>query len=304
MAFTEKELEVLRNIIGAVETGGQVYGQGRYDDFTEPFANSSSETAITIGKYQHYGVEAKQLLQRIQKADPKLFRQLDTHGIAEDLKNRNWAKYGLSKYSKKALCIQDIISSSVGRRVQDEMVDEQMQKYAEEALARGVTDKQAQAECCNFRHQGGPGAVRRILAKTKRPYTLESLYAACQTDTGNQVGTYRTRQKKVYEWLKEYWPADSDQDQKPVEPLMPKEPSEPKEPEKKETIGVVNAFYLNFRTEPTSSSKRLKSYPRLKKNDRVVIEKTIVNSKKETWYFVEYKGKHGYLLSKWVTVLK
>ena len=44
--------------------------------------------------------------------------------------------------------------------------------------------------------------MTRVLAKTKQPYTLDNLYAACQTDTGNQVGTYRSRQKMVYESLK------------------------------------------------------------------------------------------------------
>ena len=46
--------------------------------------------------------------------------------------------------------------------------------------------------------------MTRVLAKTKQPYTLDNLYAACQTDTGNQVGTYKSRQKMVYESLKKY----------------------------------------------------------------------------------------------------
>ena len=71
-----------------------------------------------------------------------------------------------------------------------------------EAAALGVTDTAAQMMCANFRHQGGYSAMTRVLAKTKQPYTLDNLYAACQTDTGNQVGTYRSRQKMVYESLK------------------------------------------------------------------------------------------------------
>ena len=56
----------------------------------------------------------------------------------------------------------------------------------------------------NFRHQGGYGAVTRVLAKTKKPYNLINVYNALATDTGNQVGVYKTRQAKVYQWLRTY----------------------------------------------------------------------------------------------------
>ena len=291
MALTKDELQVLINIIGAVETGGNQYSKGRYDDFTEAYANSSSEHAITIGKYQHYANEAKNLLQRIQKADPDLFKRLDTQGIAKDLKLSSWAKYKLKKTSAKARCIVAIISSDVGKRVQDEMVGEQMQKFCAEAEKLGVTDHQAQAMCANWRHQGGSGAVSRILKKTKKPYTLDNLYAACQSDTGNQVGAYRTRQKKVYGWLKEYWPTKSQ---------AVTEANNVIEDKDNKRIGTVIASVLNFRKEPSTFAANLKSYPTLKYNSKVTIEKEIINSKKEKWYFVEYNGKHGYVMAKWI----
>ena len=74
--------------------------------------------------------------------------------------------------------------------------------YVKEAAALGVTYMDAKMMCANFRHQGGASAVKRILAKTAKPYTLDHLYAACQTDTGNQVGAYKSRQKMVYNALK------------------------------------------------------------------------------------------------------
>lgn len=209
MALNEKELEVLRNIISAVETGGNVYGQGRYDDFTEAYTNSSSEHGITIGRYQHYATEAQKLLLKIQEKDPALFKKLDTQGIGSDLKNKNWSTYKISKGSAKAKCIQAIISSEIGKQVQDEMVNEQLQQFCSEAEQLGVIDHQAQCMAANWRHQGGLGAVKRILAKTTKPYNLDNLYKACQSDTGNQVGAYKSRQKMVYESLKKYFPKSS-----------------------------------------------------------------------------------------------
>ena len=206
---TDAQMEVIRKIIYAVETGGQVYGNVRYDDFTEAYTNSSAEHAITIGGGAWYATEAKRLLNLIRTTDPATFKSLDTAGIASDLDTKDWSTYQISKTSAKAKCIQKIISSSVGIRCQDQLIDEQMRKYMAEAKDLGVTNIDAQMMCANFRHQGGLSAVKRILAKTSTPYTLDNLYAACQTDTGNQVGAYKSRQNMVYNALKTKLPTAS-----------------------------------------------------------------------------------------------
>lgn len=202
--MTKKEKEVMRKIIYAVESGGQVYGQMNYAEFTEAGENSSEERAITIGAGQWYAEEARTLLVKIRKTDATLFAKLDTAGIAEDLDKKKWESYSVSRTSAKAKCIIKIIDSEIGRKCQDALMDSQMEKYIKEAAVLNVTAMDAKMMCANFRHQGGSGAVTRILAKTKKPYTLDHLYAACQTDTGNQVGAYRSRQKMVYNTLKKY----------------------------------------------------------------------------------------------------
>ncbi len=201
---TKAQMAVIRKIIYAVETGGQVYGKQDYTDFTEAYTNSSEEHAITIGAGQWYATEAKTLLNNIRKADPALFAKLDTAGIASDLDNKDWSTYKLSAGSAKAKCIQAIIGSSVGIACQDALIEEQMAAYMAEAAALGVKDLDAQMMCANIRHQGGLGAMKRILGKTTGGYTLDNIYAAMQTDTGNQVGVYKSRQKMVYNALKEH----------------------------------------------------------------------------------------------------
>lgn len=202
--LTATQKEVIRKIIYAVETGGQVYGNVRYDDFTEAYANSSIEHAITIGGGAWYATEAQRLLKLIRTKNPTVFKKLDTAGIGIDLDTKNWATYKVQKGSDKAKCIQKIIGSATGIKCQDLLIDEQMQAYVDEVSALGVTDIQALLMCANFRHQGGLSAVKRILAKTQKPYTLNNVYRACQSDTGNQVGAYKLRQKMVYESLKKY----------------------------------------------------------------------------------------------------
>ena len=201
---TAYQMEVLRKIMYAVETGGQVYGNARYDDFTEAYTNTSEEHAITIGAGQWFATEAKKLLNTIRTQYPSVFASLDTAGIASDLDTKDWSTYKLSKTSAKAKCIQKIISSPEGIKCQDQLIDEQMEKYLAEAANLGVTEIKARMMCANLRHLGGLSAVKRILNKTKTPYTLDNIYAALQTDTGNQVGTFKSRNSKVYSWLVEY----------------------------------------------------------------------------------------------------
>jgi len=71
-----------------------------------------------------------------------------------------------------------------------------------------VTNVQAQALAVNWIHHGGKGAFTRILAKTPKPYTLDNFYNASKSDTGNQVGAYRTRQTACYNMIKQYMPVE------------------------------------------------------------------------------------------------
>ena len=206
--MTNNQKAVLRKIIYAVETGGQVYGQQDYSDFTEAYTNSYKEHAITIGAGQWYGTEAKTLLERIYDADPEQWEKIDKVRLLEQVQTANWECFNISRVSQLADTIVAIISSDLGVKCQDNLIDEQLATYAGEALKQGVTDARAQAMCVNFRHQGGQGAVTRILAKTQKPYTLDNLYVACQTDTGNQVGAYKDRQRFVYNALKTYFPEE------------------------------------------------------------------------------------------------
>lgn len=206
----EKNIEVLRKILYAVETGGQVYGKQRYDAFIGAGANTPNEKAITIGAGQWYAGEAKRLLQEIQRADPAQFKRLDTQGIADDLLHKNWSRYAISPTSAKAKCIIKIISSPVGIKSQDKLMDTQIREYAESITKTyGTMPDTAMMECINIIHQGGAAALKRILAKTAKPYTSERIYAALCTDpadksNNNQVGDYTGRQKKVIEMIRAY----------------------------------------------------------------------------------------------------
>ena len=200
----QSEMDVLINIIGAVETGGQIYGKRRYNDYTPAGANCSNEISCTIGAYQEYNSLAKGLLQEILNTYPETFRKYDNAGIEQDLKKASWNGYSPNRGSAKAKAISAIIDSANGRKIQDKRIEKQMLDYIAFAEKQGVNCVDALFMCANLIHQGGYSACTRILSKTPNPYTLDHIYEACQSDTGNQVGAYRTRQAKVYGWLKQY----------------------------------------------------------------------------------------------------
>ena len=81
--MTQNDYDILTNIIGAVETGGQIYGKRRYNVYTPPYTNSKLEHTITLGWAGFYGGEARKLVQMIYDADPAGFKKIDSNGTIQ-----------------------------------------------------------------------------------------------------------------------------------------------------------------------------------------------------------------------------
>lgn len=207
--MNKQNITVLRKILYAVESGNQTYGKQDYSAFAGVGANCDNEKAITIGAGQWYAGEAKELLYRIQRGNPKLFKDMDTVGLEADLLLKSWATYGVSAGSAKGKCIINIISTAHGKKCQDEYMEDQIQTYAQSITKTyGTMPDSAMMECINILHQGGDAALKRILAKIAKPYTADKIYSALCEDpadpTPNQVGDYTDRQKAVINMIHTY----------------------------------------------------------------------------------------------------
>ena len=205
----KQNITVLRKILYAVESGDQAYGKQDYSCFAGVGANCSNEKAITIGAGQWYAGEAKELLHRIQRANPKLFKEMDTEGLEKDLLMKNWDTYAVTAESAKGKCIVDIISTDLGKKCQDQYMEDQIQAYIPIIeKAYGTMPDSAMIECINILHQGGFDALKRILSKTPEPYTADKIYVTLCRDpadpTPNQVGDYTDRQKAVINMIHTY----------------------------------------------------------------------------------------------------
>lgn len=207
--MNKQNITVLRKILYAVKSGDQTYGKQDYSAFAGVGANCDNEKAITIGAGQWYAGEAKELLYRIQRGNPKLFKDMDTVGLEADLLLKSWATYGVSAGSAKGKCIINIISTAHGKKCQDEYMEDQIQTYAQSITKTyGTMPDSAMMECINILHQGGDAALKRILAKIAKPYTADKIYSALCEDpadpTPNQVGDYTDRQKAVINMIHTY----------------------------------------------------------------------------------------------------
>ena len=172
----KQNITVLRKILYAVESGNQIYGEQDYAAFAEVGANCSNEKAITIGAGQWYADEAKELLYRIQRGNPKLFKDMDTENLEADLLKKSWATYAVSKDSAKGRLIISIISMELGKKCQDQYMEDQIAAYAKSIeKTYGTMSDTAMMECINVLHQGGDSALRRILSKL-RNRTLQTRF--------------------------------------------------------------------------------------------------------------------------------
>lgn len=120
MGLSKKQMTILTNIIGAVESGGQVYGKRNYSAYAGAYKNSPNEFTCTLGWAQNYGYKAMELCKNIFRMSPTIFRKVDTANIESKL-DSDWVaeKWNPSSAEQKALIA--IITTDVGKSCQDEL---------------------------------------------------------------------------------------------------------------------------------------------------------------------------------------
>lgn len=206
----KKYLDILTNIIGAVETGGQIYGKRRYDAYVGPNSNTSKEQTCTLGWGGNYGERARKLCKMIFDQDPAAFRKADNAGIEKKL-SVNWetTKWHPTTVQKKALIA--IITTTIGKKCQDELFQELMETYIAKAEEYGIKDVPAQMMWCEIQHLGGINPVKRIFGRAQKPYTPDTVFASLILDqkdakSNTQVGDkiFQSRHECCVKWIKQY----------------------------------------------------------------------------------------------------
>lgn len=213
--FSNKNLKVITNIISGVQTYGQRYSEERnWGDFTQAYANTKNEVSITIGWAANYGDQARKLLQLIQKNYPEDFKNNDTANIAEDIKKSFVTKpyYQPKKNSNKANSIVKIITSPGGKKSQDKLFGELINKYLDAAYDFGVNQYNIQALMmwCEIMHLGGLTPTKRIFTRCGRNPAVDFILSCLKQDQQNgntaEVGDkiFESRHQCCAKWIKQY----------------------------------------------------------------------------------------------------
>ena len=122
----------------------------------------------------------------ILKADPKAFRTADTAGIEKKL-SVDWEATRWNPTAKEKAALIAIITTDAGKKCQDDLFKELMEKYIAEAEAYGVDNIQAQMMWCEIEHLGGLKPVKRIFARAKKPYTPDTCLLYTSTFSSGTV---------------------------------------------------------------------------------------------------------------------
>ena len=208
----ERNKTVTAVMLAAVETGGQIYGGGRWDDYTAPMTNSSLEHTCSLGAYAFYGEEARMLIRMIFEEDAALFRSLDD-GRIEEMLPVDWVSVHWRPSAGEAGVLQELISTDVGIRCQQRlMCDFRLPRYIARAEEYGVLEDEAQMMWCEIQHLGGLAPTQRVFDRCVGDYSIENILRALacdQTDpryAENGVGSkkYWSRHEACVRMIREH----------------------------------------------------------------------------------------------------
>ena len=205
-------MAVLVNVIGAVESGGQVYGKRDYASYTLPYTNSLIEHTITLGWAQNYGNEGRKLILMIlDKIGETAFREIDKDGSIYNMRFHDWEKERWKPSDAQRKTLIALITSKAGKECQDELFSRIMEQFVADCAAKYTTNVKAQMMYCEIRHLGGVLPVNRIFDRCGGNYDLDNILAALLKDqkdktNDNQVGDQKfwSRHVKCRAFIDQY----------------------------------------------------------------------------------------------------
>lgn len=209
--MTAADYAVLNNILGAVETGGQIYGRRNYGDYTPPYAASSNEHTCTLGWAAFYGEEAEALVRQIRQRDPKTFAKIDSKGIIARKLSVDWVKTRWRPNSTEVRLLKALITTPTGMKIQDEMATKIAKAYAARCMSGFTKNTYAVMMYCEIAHLGGSGAASRIFRRCGGTYNLDTIVASLKKDQSDTSSRYQvgdvifwTRHMKCVEFIQRY----------------------------------------------------------------------------------------------------
>lgn len=210
--MNSENMAVLTNVIGAVESGGQVYGKRRYDAYAAPYTNSNVEHTVTLGWAQNYGNEARKLILMIlDRMGETEFKKIDTAGSIYAIRFHDWVKERWNPTAAQKKVLIALIDSPAGHECQDELFARLMETFIADCERIYTKSIPAIMMYCEIRHLGGASPAKRIFDRLNGDYSLDAIMASLVRDqrdnsSNNQVGDTKfwTRHLKCKEFIERY----------------------------------------------------------------------------------------------------
>lgn len=182
LPLSAENYEVLGNVIGAVETGNQIYGNKDYSMYLPAFYGGSTEYTCTLGWCSCYGQKAEQLIALIRYTDPDTFHEMDPDGVIDARLLTDWVAEQWNPNEEEKQILINLISSPVGRTCQDAMFYQMVTGSLNECIRLyGTRDPRSLMMYAEIALLGGSGAAQRIFTRCNGDYSvlniLNSLFA-------------------------------------------------------------------------------------------------------------------------------
>lgn len=214
--MNEYNRDVCARMIRGAETGGQIYGAGRWGDVKKP--EIGLEVTLTLGAYQFYGNEGRQLLKMIFDWVDAHNLKLNNYANLRRFLDVDWVYTKLVPGKIDQYLIGDLISSDIGRQMQTELFcNIQLPAYIKRAEEFGVHDDAAQMMWVEIEHVGGTKAAKRIFKRCDGDYSLDKIMWSLKEDQAdhsseNQAGDklYWSRHTFCRDCIEKYADLDTD----------------------------------------------------------------------------------------------
>lgn len=208
-ASGETQMDKMLNMIGALETGGQVYGQRDYSNFIN--AELAAEVTATLGWSSFYGEHGRQWLERFKNENPDLFNQLDEGGQVAPVIGLNWEASHWNANATQRASIVNMLTTDQGKKLQDQMTAEREAEHWKHAAAKYTDNMRAIAWYTNIAELAGTSTADWLFDTANGDYSLDNLYNITMSRTGYAAignAMYERRHALYKQWIEEHFGAD------------------------------------------------------------------------------------------------
>ena len=205
----ETQMDKMLNMLGALETGGQVYGQRDYSNFIN--AELAAEVTATLGWSSFYGEHGRQWLERFKNENPDLFNQLDEGGQVAPVIGLNWEASRWNANATQRASIVNMLTTDQGKKLQDQMTAERISEHWKYAASKYTDNMRAIAWYTNIAELAGQSTAEWLFETANGDYSLDNLYNITMSRTGYAAignAMYERRHALYKQWIEEHFGAD------------------------------------------------------------------------------------------------